>query len=414
MVLRNKLILILPIISYFAVFYKSTWLPGSKFFINTSFYIVILLTFVTFLLLVDFELLESKFTIFDKDNRIFLILTFVFLISSFIFNLHEFKSVYYTSFYLAYIFNFLIYFMMLPLLIINNRDVFFKMLYSISFFSLLFSIVGLLLLFLGVSTEVRFIGKVTSIMVHPNFVPAVTLAGMFSTLIIIHTTHKSQLNLKLLYIASFVIQFIAIFLSYARDGMIALLCGLAVFYLLAYRKYFFYTLPITIIFVPVFIYEFIKLKGFLSFFSRFLLLIPAYHLMLSDKVRLLWGYGASNATDMYLKYKIIYNILEDVNSPHNAYISYILMYGLIFTLIFLYFIFKVLFKGFMYSWKTNLHNVKVIMAAMVSMCISYLVVNLFESHLAMAHLTMMHPFLVFLGLIFFSLRNKSFLESFKD
>jgi len=411
--IKNRLILILPIISYFVVFYKSTWLPGNKYFISTSFYVVIFFTFVTFLLLVDFEILKSKYYIFDRDKRIFVLITAVFIISSFVFNLHEFKSVYYTSFYLAYLFNFLIYFIVLPLLIINNKDLLFKMLYGISFFSLIFSIIGLLLLFLGISTEVRFVGKVTSIMVHPNFVPAVTLVGLFSTLIIIHTTHKSQFNIKLFFIVSFLIQFMALFLSYTRDGMIAMISGLGIFYLLTFRRYFLYSLPITMIIVPVFIYEFIKMKGFLSFLTRFLLLIPAYHLMLSDKLRLLWGYGASNATDMYLKYKILYNILEDVNSPHNAYISYILMYGLIFTLLFLYFILRTLFRGIKYAWQMEDHNVRIIVSAFVSICIAYLVVNLFESHLAMAHLTMMHPFLIFLGLIYFSLRNRSFLESFK-
>ncbi|MEO8512885.1 MAG: hypothetical protein ABI543_04955 [Ignavibacteria bacterium] len=414
MVLRNRLILTLPIVGYFAVFYKSTWLPGNKFFLNTSFYIVILFTIVTFLFFVDFSIVESKFRLFKRENRIFILLAAVFLISSFVFNPGEFKSVYYTSFYLAYIFNFLIYFIIVPILIINNKDLFYKMLYAISFFSLSFSLIGVLFLFLGVATEVRFVGKVTSIMVHPNFVPSVTLIGLFSTLLIIHITHKSQLNKKVFFLISFLIQFLALFLSYARDGMIAFVAGLGVFYFLTYRKYFLYTLPLSIVIVPLFIFEFVKSKGFISFFSRFLLLIPAYYLLISDKVRLLWGYGASNATDMYVKYKIMYNILEDVNSPHNAYISYVLMYGLIFTIIFLYFIFSILFKGAKYVWKNEDHNEKVIVSAFISTSIAYLVINLFESHLAMAHLTMMHPFLLFLGLLFFSLKNQSFLKYFNE
>lgn len=413
MVLKNRLILLLPLISYFVTFYKSTWLPGNKMFINTSFYVMEVLTVVTFLLFVDFSVLNSGIRFFYKENKILTISAFLLLISSVFFNMSEFKSPYYTSFYLAYLFNFGIYFIMLPLFIINNKEYFYKFVNFISVFSLVFCFLGLCFLFLGISTEVRFQGKVTSIMVHPNFVPSVALVGLFSTLILLHTCDKSQLNKKLLFAISFFIQFIALAFSFTRDGMIAFVVGIAVFYFITYRKIFFYSLPVSIVLVPLFVVEFIKYKGFMSFVSRFLLLIPAYYLMISDKTRLLWGYGASNATDMYVKYKVLYNVLEDVNSPHNSYISYILMYGLIFTAVFSFFVLYLLYKGFRFSNRLKDHNSKVVVAAFISICIAYLVINLFESHLAMAHLTMMHPFLIFLGLLFYVLRNQTFLDDIK-
>jgi len=292
----------------------------------------------------------------------------------------------------------------------NNKEYFYKFLNFVSIFSLIFCFCGLFFLFLGISTEVRFDGKVTSIMIHPNFVLSVALVGLFSTLVLIHICDKSQLNKKLLYIFSFFIQFLALAFSFTRDGMIAFVVGIAIFYFITFRKAFLYSLPVSIALVPLMVIEFIKFKGFNSFVSRFFLLIPAYYLMISDKTRLLWGYGASNATEMYVKYKVLYNVLEDVNSPHNSYISFILMYGLLFTAMFSLFVVILLFKGFKYAWRITDHDSKIVVAAFVSICVAYLVINLFESHLAMAHLTMMHPFLIFLGLLFFTLRDKSFLD----
>ena len=379
-------------------------------FINTSFYIMEVLVLLTLLLFVDPSVLNSKIRLFYKENKILTFSAVLLLISSVVFNINEFKSPYYISFYLAYLFNFGIYFFMFPLFIMNNKEYFYKFLNFVSIFSLIFCFCGLFFLFLGISTEVRFDGKVTSIMIHPNFVPSVALVGLFSTLVLIHICDKSQLNKKLLYIFSFFIQFLALAFSFTRDGMIAFVVGIAIFYFITFRKAFLYSLPVSIALVPLMVIEFIKFKGFNSFVSRFFLLIPAYYLMISDKTRLLWGYGASNSTEMYVKYKVLYNVLEDVNSPHNSYISFILMYGLLFTAMFSLFVVILLFKGFKYAWRITDHDSKIVVAAFVSICVAYLVINLFESHLAMAHLTMMHPFLIFLGLLFFTLRDKSFLD----
>jgi len=368
------------------------------------------LVLLTLLLFVDPSVLNSKIRLFYKENKILTFSAVLLLISSVVFNINEFKSPYYISFYLAYLFNFGIYFFMFPLFIMNNKEYFYKFLNFVSIFSLIFCFCGLFFLFLGISTEVRFDGKVTSIMIHPNFVPSVALVGLFSTLVLIHICDKSQLNKKLLYIFSFFIQFLALAFSFTRDGMIAFVVGIAIFYFITFRKAFLYSLPVSIALVPLMVIEFIKFKGFNSFVSRFFLLIPAYYLMISDKTRLLWGYGASNSTEMYVKYKVLYNVLEDVNSPHNSYISFILMYGLLFTAMFSLFVVILLFKGFKYAWRITDHDSKIVVAAFVSICVAYLVINLFESHLAMAHLTMMHPFLIFLGLLFFTLRDKSFLD----
>ena len=383
-------------------------------FINTSFYIMEVLLLLTLLLFVDPSVLNSKIRFFYKENKILTFSAVLLLISSVVFNINEFKSPYYISFYLAYLFNFGIYFFMFPLFIMNNKEYFYKFLNFVSIFSLIFCFCGLFFLFLGISTEVRFDGKVTSIMIHPNFVPSVALVGLFSTLVLIHICDKSQLNKKLLYIFSFFIQFLALAFSFTRDGMIAFVVGIAIFYFITFRKAFLYSLPVSIALVPLMVIEFIKFKGFNSFVSRFFLLIPAYYLMISDKTRLLWGYGASNSTEMYVKYKVLYNVLEDVNSPHNSYISFILMYGLLFTALFSLFVVILLFKGFKYAWRIPDHDSKIVVAAFVSICVAYLVINLFESHLAMAHLTMMHPFLIFLGLLFFTLRDKSFLDFVRD
>jgi hypothetical protein len=412
--LKNKLILILPIVSYFVVLYKSTWLPGNKLFLTSSFYVVEVLSLIVLTLFLDFSLLGSEIRLFQRENKYFFILFILLLISSVVYNFKEFRSIYLISYYLAYLFNFLIYFTLLPLFIVKNSIYFRKLLKFISYYSLAFSLVGLFFYSVGFGPEGRFEGMVTSIMIHPNFVPAVCLVGILSTLALFHTTLKEQILTKYLLFFSVVIQFLALALSYTRDGMIALIIGLSVFYFLSYRRYFLYTLPFSLAGVPFFVIAFVKTKGFLSFISRFVLLIPAYYLLMSDKTRLIWGYGASNSRDMYVKYKVLYNALEDVDSPHNSYISYILMYGLAFTLVFLWIVFLTLKKGFVFAFNEKDKNIRIYSSLFISVIVSYMVVNLFESHLAMVHLTMMNPFLIFFGLLFFAMRDRQFFDKFRN
>jgi hypothetical protein len=412
-VFKNKLILFLAFFCYIDIFYKCSWLPGSKILLDKAFYLNEAATIIFIILSFDFSILHSRIVLFYKENKYFTILFILLFISSVFFNRSEFSSIYYISYYLAYLFNFFIYFFLLPKFIISNKEYLHKLLYFISIFSLFFSILGLLLTFAGLAPEERFVGLVTSVFIHPNFVPSVCLAGLFSTLTLFHTTNKDIKLIRIFLLISFTIQFLALTFSFTRDGMIAFVSGISIFYFLAYRKKFIYALPFVLTVVPFLIYGFIKLKGFVSFLSRFLLLIPAYYMFISDTTRMIWGYGVSNSTEVYVRYKILYSVLENVDSPHNSYISYIFMYGLIFTFVFLWVIFLTLKKGIKFAYKEKNDNVRIYLSSFISIIVAYLIINLFESHLAMAHLTMMQPFMIFFGLLFFSLRDNEFYNSFR-
>lgn len=411
---NNRLILYLAFITYFITFYKCTWLPGSKVILHKAFYINGFITFLVLALLFEFKFLYTNIKLFYKENKYFTSLTILLMVSSFIFNFNEFLNPYKLSAYFSYLCYFLIYFVLLPQFFIRNPKYLYKFLYFVSFWSLGFSVLGLLFTYAGLTPESRFAGIVTSVFVHPNFVPSVCLVGLFSTLSLYFLNQERVLT-QILLIISFILQFTALMASLTRDGMIAFLAGIVIFFFFYKRRNFIIALPFALAIIPGLLIAFIKTKGFASFLSRFLLLIPAYHLLLASKINLLWGYGVINASDMYVKYKIIYNVLEDVNSPHNAYISYILMYGLIFTAVFLFFIFRTIFKGMLIAYK-EIDKTKLLYYSLtLSVIISYLVINLFESHLAMSDLTMMQPFLIFWGLLYFSIKKDLVpLKSFND
>ncbi|MBZ0204302.1 MAG: O-antigen ligase family protein [Ignavibacteria bacterium] len=284
----------------------------------------------------------------------------------------------------------------------HNLGYFDKLVYFFSISSFIISLIGLLMFFSGFFPMLTFQGLLISVTNHPNYIPPLVVIGVLSTLYIYYT--KSEFNSlfsKVFLIVSSITQGFALLLSFSRTGMIALAAGLLIFLAFVYRKKMLLMLPIVVFAVPFFLVGFVKAKGFVSFISRFYLLIPAYYMLISDKTKLLWGYGVTDATKTYVQYKFEYGAFEDVNNPHNSYISYIMMYGLIFSFLFIVFIFGLLYKGIKNAIHVNDSQSKLFYGFIISVVISYLIQGLFESQMAMTDYFMMVPFLIFSGMLYF-------------
>ena len=84
-----------------------------------------------------------------------------------------------------------------------------------------------------------------------------------------------------------------------------------------------------------------------------------------SKISLLWGYGATNALKSFQKYNLIYNLTGSVresqlNNPHNALVSLILMFGVLFTLVLVIFVSILLFGTLLKALKTKDFRVSLI------------------------------------------------------
>jgi O-antigen ligase len=260
----------------------------------------------------------------------------------------------------------------------------------------------------------KFFGNLTSLTNHPNYVPPLIVVGILCNLFLLYFRKEDIAILtKIVYVFTILVQILAVLLSFSRTGMIGIAIGALVFLVFVFRKRTLIVLPFIVILFPLFVLNFVKAKGFDSFISRFYLLIPAYFMLISDKIHLLWGYGVTNATKVYVEYKSMYGVFEDVNNPHNSYISYIMMYGLIFTVLFVTFILYNVIVGIKNSIKSRIREEQLLFGLFVSVVVSYMVQGLFESQLAMTDYFMMIPFLIFSGLLYTSNKKQKKLAQTK-
>src|SRR5690606_19704781 len=136
-------------------------------------------------------------------------------------------------------------------------------------------------------------------------------------------------------------QLAAQFFSLTRAGMIACLFSFFIFLFVVYRNKMIIIVPLIVFTLSSVIVNFFIAKGFDSFLSRFLLLIPAYNMIIASTQSLLWGYGVVNVNKIFQGFMVLTNVLEqDIEDPHNSWVFLIMMFGILVTLLIIYFIFK--------------------------------------------------------------------------
>lgn len=380
--------------------YRNTWLPGAKILAGKENYLILFLSMIFFVILIDFRnVFNFKVKYAKSYSKYIVLLAILMLISTLMFNMQELTKFSYLVRFIDLICYFVIYFVVIPNLILSTRDMLRKLILIISYSGLIISVLGFIFLALGFYPMPNYPGFMTSIIYHPNYVPFIVIFGALSTIFYVEW-QKNELPAakKYFYLFSILIQFFAVLMTYSRQAYLALGLSLVVYFLLKYRLRFVMLLPL---FASAFFFliPYFKAKGFASFISRLYLLIPAYYLISKDNSALLWGYGLTNTFDVFDKYNNIYGGGEVMNNPHNSFVSLILMFGLPFTLIFCTTIFFLVAKFAVNSLRAKNSQQGMLYNYFVSMIVAFVVLNLFESVVVQIEYFNIHLFFITLGIM---------------
>ncbi|MBS1514218.1 MAG: hypothetical protein JSS63_04275 [Bacteroidetes bacterium] len=196
------------------------------------------------------------------------------------------------------------------------------------------------------------------------------------------------------------LQYIAQLLTFCRAGIIGTSLAISIFFFLHYKKKALIIIPLVAILIVSFVSSFIVAKGNVSTVSRFLLMVPAYNMLVESKSAFLWGYGPTYTFDAYAYFRDFFFIAEKVNNPHNTVVSMAIMFGVLFTVIMLFFGGSLLFKGSLKAITVKNKNENVIYSFLVVILVGLFVQGLFDSALLMPEYFDMQFYLLFLGILY--------------
>jgi len=294
-----------------------------------------------------------------------------------------------------------LFFIKIPQILCSSDEymkMFFKFIFNLGSF---FAVFGFLIYFTGISPIEKYDFAAYSFIVHPNF-----MANLYTSFIICsvfyYLSYKSNFPdfYRKIVFTSIVLQLLALLFTFGRGGYIGTAVSLGLLLTFYYRKKIIIIFPILISFLILILPRFFSAKGTGSFLSRFLLLIPAYHMMNESSTVFLWGYGAYSNIEIFSKYMVIYNIIEEnISDPHNSFIRLVLMFGLLFTISLIAYILYLSSRLFYRVLKSTVPKERLLYGFLFSAVTGLLVQNLFDSGLSSTVFFHIQFFLVYLGII---------------
>jgi hypothetical protein len=381
---------------------RSSWLPLAGVLGLTILYVVVFSAAVLYLHLFNFSSVRNySVSLFSSENKYLTLLVFIFFTSLFIFNRQELTSAKGIVSALSYVAFFYVFFLLLPGFVTKNKLYFRKLISTVSNAGFILAVIGLVLLFMGMNPIPEYKTNLLSIITHPNNSSIIfTITVPVTLYYFFWQKEKLSFPYKLFYSFSAFIQVVAQLFTYTRAGIIATIIGIVIFISIIYKNKVIVVLPIVFVGLSSTLVGFLSAKGFDSFLSRFLLLIPAYNMITNNTTNLLWGYGINNASEVYKDYQVTFNIIEEkIDDPHNSYFYLVMMFGAVFTIIVLFWILKTLFKGAYLTFKRTDNKFKLFLAFLISVTFSLLIQALFDSELVKSEYYSMQIFLFFLGLL---------------
>lgn len=405
---KSKIIYYISLSFILLMIFRNSWLPyGVKFLPGKEIYLVVFILSLLFIFLFDInQFLNQDFIFHFNYNAILLLLIFFFGVSTLLFNIQEItENNYYRFRFLTHIFYFILYFIVFPKFLFQNPSYFKKFTFFITLLGTFVAITALLLLILGLNPPGTYEYYAISIVWHPNYTAFIFTVSIFSTLYIFFKNDHSVF-IKVLLILSFVFQNIALILTFCRAAIIGISIGYILFLFIRYKwKLILLTPLIPIVFSLIF-QKIFTAKGTGSTLSRLLLIFPAIQMITDSTSRLLWGYGITNSFKSFNLYRENMGILENVNNPHNAYLSAIIEFGIIFTsilIIFLLYIFYALLKK---SLSIKNTNEKLFYSYILSSLLALLVHSIFDSQILMPEFFCIQFFLIYFGIAHYYVLEK--------
>jgi hypothetical protein len=398
MIYNNKLNFYVPIFVFLIMVYRSSWLPGASFLLGNSLYLIIVSGLFLFVFNFDFNKFLG-YRLFRKNPyrtySIFII--FAVIVSIFLYNIQEVTKFNSLIRLLAYLSTFYIYLILFPKIITSDKNYLRKFISFISNFGFVCALFGFLTL--NSHPVGKFQGMLVSFITHPNNTSIIFTFTIPATLYLYFVLNKDNFSLRKYYlIFSVIIQIFAQLFTLTRAGMIATFIGLLIFLIFKYRFKVLWLSPL-ILPIPFFASGFFYAKGAGSFFSRLFLLIPAYYMITENKIRFLWGYGI---TDAFLKYRnslLIYNITEEnIDDPHNTYISLLIMFGAVITVLLISFMIYFLYKIYREYSVSSTINSKFFYIFSFSFLISLFIQGFFDSEIVIVEYFTIQFMLTIIGI----------------
>ncbi|HMQ98039.1 MAG TPA: hypothetical protein PKE39_03360 [Ignavibacteria bacterium] len=397
-------------IIFIMVIYRNSWLPGGIALQGKEIFVIVILIILAFVYQFDLNILNNflNFNLLRFENVFFLFIFFSYSISIFVYNRQEISTVFnvfYTSTFLGYTY---LFFIKVPQILCKSKELMKSFFVFIFYLGSFITFFGLLIYFAGISPIEKYEFAAYSIIVHPNFT-----ANLYTSFIICSVFYYLYYRIefsdfyKRIVLVSIILQIISQLFTFGRGGYVGTAVSLGILFAFFYRKKIILLFPVIISLSALIFPRFLSAKGTGSFLSRFMLLIPAYHMMNENRTVFLWGYGAFSNIEIFSKYMIIYNILEEnISDPHNSYIRLILMFGIIFTASLIIYILYLLSRLFFRILKSTSENERLFNSFLLAATAGLLVQNLFDSGLSSTVFFHIQFFLLYLGIIRIILNSK--------
>lgn len=405
---RSKITYYVGLLFILLMMYRNSWLPfGVKTLPGKEVYLIVFASLVLFVIIFDFRHLLNQDLIFHLNyNMIFAVLIVIFTISILLFNLQEITdSNNYRLRFFSQIFYFLLYFVIFPKFLFQNPTFFKKFIKFVTYLGNIIAITAVFFLFLGINPDGTYKFYAVSFIWHPNYTAFIFTVSIFATIYYYSRGNLSVVG-KIFFVSSFVIQNIALFLTFCRAAVLGVCVGYAVFLFVKYRWKLVFLLPVVPVVVSFLLQKFFLAKGLGSTFSRFLLVLPAINMITDSLTRMLWGYGMTNSFEAFKEFRDDIGVVENVNNPHNAYLSAIMEFGAIFSVVFMIFLSYVLYKIFRRSLNTHDKYEKLYFSFLLSSITALLFHSIFDSQLLMPEFFCMQFFLIFFGLAHYYILEK--------
>ena len=125
-----------------------------------------------------------------------------------------------------------------------------------------------------------------------------------------------------------------------------------------------------------------------------------------NKSRFLWGYGISDAFSHYKYNLMLFNFTEEnIDDPHNTYVSLLLMFGFITTLFIVLFIISVLFFILKQIFKEEDKFVRYYFIFSFSILTSIFIQGFFDSELIVVEYFTIQFLLTVIGINYYLFAN---------
>ncbi|KXK03201.1 MAG: hypothetical protein UZ04_CHB001001601 [Chlorobi bacterium OLB4] len=406
----NDVVINLSFLIVILSFFNFTIAPYSKYTEESYNYIFAPILFLTILFHItgnEYKNSLIKFNTFDK----FLILTsFLFLtLSTFVFNPREISEFEGILKYINFSVGIYIFSVVLAGFLYKNENILFNFMRIICLIGILAAIFGIMtVIYPDLKPDNEYPGTAISFFKHPN---ATSSMYNFSIPLLVWMIIWKKKELSLLehkfYIIGFFVSLIALLFTFSRFGIATIFLSILIIFYGYSRKLFVFSVIFTILAVAFAITQFFTTKGAITILGRLGLLETSF-VMMSDNIKLLFGYGGSRTREIFEGVKFSLGVIDLNNNPHNIILFSILMYGLLFTITSTILIFKYYYKALMLVLKKNADNLTVLS---FSLCTGIFVKNMGEDLLLFPEFFMWYLFLIFFGILLIKIMTLDYMQT---